>query len=62
MPDRCIVKLSDEDRDNNHTPDWAYDLSHTHDVFVEDFGTGELIQVVDLRPLNQQMQSTPSGD
>ena len=48
MRERIIFKLSEEDRLANHIPEELWQLTHKHDVFIEDFKTGELISVLDL--------------
>jgi hypothetical protein len=48
-PENIIIKLSEEDRLNAHVPDWAFELSQSHNVFYRDLKTGELIQIFDLR-------------
>jgi hypothetical protein len=51
MVQKIIVKLSKEDRKANHVPDWVFELCHENDVFIEDFKTGELVQILDFAPL-----------
>lgn len=48
MAQKIIVKLSEEDRLNNHMSDWVFELCHNNDVFFEDLKTGELVQVLGL--------------
>jgi len=43
-----IVELSEEDRLNNHTPDWVYKLCHDNNVFIRDLKTDSMIQILDL--------------
>lgn len=51
MSDRLKViwKLSERDKLSNHVPEEVWRLSKTHDVFIEDDVTGQLIQILDLR-------------
>lgn len=43
-----IVKLSEEDRKNNHIPDEVFKLSRDNNVWIEDFKSHELVQILDL--------------
>jgi len=45
---KIIYQLSEEDRLTNHIPEGVWQLTHEHDVFIEDFKTKELISVLDL--------------
>ena len=50
MKENIIFKLSEKDRLANHIPEELWQLTHDHDVFIEDSETGELISVLDLCP------------
>jgi len=57
MKENIIFKLSEEDRLANHIPEDLWQLTHKHNVFIEDFQTGELISILDLCPPNQSLNS-----
>jgi len=49
MVQEIIVELSEEERLNNHIPDWVFELCHENNVFYRDYTSGELVQVLDLK-------------
>ena len=57
MVQKIIVRLSEEDRLNNHVPNWVFKLCHRNDVFFEDFKTRELVQVLDFSTFNKISQT-----
>lgn len=50
MPNDTIIwKLTEEQKLKNHIPEEVWKLSRTNEVYIEDYETGELIEIVDLR-------------
>jgi len=54
MSENIIYKLSEEDKLSNHIPEAVWQLCRKHNVFIEDFKTGELISVLDLCPIHDK--------
>lgn len=48
-----IFELSESDRLANHIPESCWLLSREHEVFVRDSKTGELVQVLDCKHLEE---------
>jgi len=59
MKQKFIVKLSKSNRKKNHVPDWVFELCHNKEVFIEDFKTGELVQILDYLPHNKAFHRDP---